>query len=517
MSKSIYLINPRPDAPTYFGAEAYAAYGFAPAVYLADVVLVTVAAVIPSGFDVRICDEQISPVDFDMPADFVGITGKINQERRMIELAREFRRRGRIVIFGGCRASLSPDRLGPECDILVRGEIENIADRLFGDLQRGTWQREYLGDKPDLRKLPLPRWDLYPNHRALLASMQTSRGCPFECEFCEVAQYLGRTPRHKEPGQVIAELDELYRYGYRLVFLCDDNFTAFRVRAKELLAALRDWNDARTQGRVSFSAQISADCARDPGLLRLCSDAGLNYAFVGIETPNQASLKEAGKRQNLGDIAAQVEMLLAHGIMVTGGMMVGFDADTKDIFEQQYELSMTIPVPIFTATPLAARMATPLFARLQKENRLAEDCPEASGVLPCVTNIVPARMTLPELMAGLRWLCNRLYRPEAFCERVLRLIDRIVLPAPRANSSGPNAALQPRPIDVECAAVTGRVLRLGAAEAAAMARIGQRLKEKPWATPYVRSAVGSYVQIRHIYQSTGIWDAALGAQTRPQW
>jgi len=255
MAPSPYLINPRSDAPFYFGAEVHAAWGFGSTVLLADAALATVAALAPPDFAVTLCDEGISPVDFDTPSEFIGITGKISQETRMIELAREFRRRGKIVIVGGPYASLSPGRLRDECDILVQGEYENIAGKFFSDLRSGVWQREYIGDKPDLRESPIPRWDLYPNHRALSGTLQTSRGCPFECEFCDVIQYLGRKQRHKSPEQVLTELDELYRHGYRIVFLADDNLTVYRARAKELLRAIRDWNDTRTEGRVSFSTQ----------------------------------------------------------------------------------------------------------------------------------------------------------------------------------------------------------------------------------------------------------------------
>ncbi len=145
----------------------------------------------------------------------------------------------------------------------------------------------------------MPRWDLYPNGQALMGSVQTSRGCPFECEFCDVIQYLGRKQRHKPVGQVLAELDQLYRLGYRSVFLADDNFTVYRARAKELLVALRDWNARQTDGRMRLMSQVSIDAAGDEDMLQMCADAGLTHVFIGIETPNEESLREAKKRQNL--------------------------------------------------------------------------------------------------------------------------------------------------------------------------------------------------------------------------
>jgi len=162
-------------------------------------------------------------------------------------------------------------------------------------------------------------WDIYPNDRALSGTLQTSRGCPFECEFCDVIQYLGRRQRHKSVAQVLRELDALYRIGYRFVFLADDNFTAYRTRAKELLVALRDWNAQQERGEVGFTTQVSIDAAKDEELLKLCAEAGLTHVFIGIETPNEDSLRETKKHQNLRiNLADQVQRFLDHGIAVTG-------------------------------------------------------------------------------------------------------------------------------------------------------------------------------------------------------
>src|ERR1041384_4790412 len=216
----------------------------------------------------------------------------------MKAIAAEFRRRGKTALIGGPYASVSPDVVRPHCDILVRGEIEDIAAKMFGDLASGDYADEYVGTRPDMRASPIPRWDLYPNDRAGMGTVQTSRGCPFECEFCDVIQYLGRKQRHKSPARVLAELDALYDHGYRAVFLAYDNFTVYRARAKELLLALKEWNDAGKG--MAFTTQVSIDCARDTEMLELCADAGLVNVFIGIETPNESSLRETKKRQNVG-------------------------------------------------------------------------------------------------------------------------------------------------------------------------------------------------------------------------
>jgi radical SAM superfamily enzyme YgiQ (UPF0313 family) len=510
------LINPCADVPFYFGTEVHSAMGFSRAVLLADAAVATVAGLAPPDFQVTICDEGVSPVDFDTTAGFVGITGKISQENRMIELAREFRRRGKVVIFGGPYASLSPGVLREECDILVQGELENIAEKFFSDLRSGNWQREYFGDKPDLRSSPIPRWDLYPNHGALSGTLQTSRGCPFECEFCDVIQYLGRKQRHKMPEQVLAELDVLYGYGYRSVFLSDDNFTVYRARAKELLIAIRDWNDARTAGRMQFSTQVSIDCARDSEMLKLCGEAGLASVFIGIETDNADSLKETKKRQNIGvDMRERISGFAANGMMVNGGMIVGFDADTRDIFERQYEFAMSLPIPLFTVTPLTAPMATPLYARMLAENRLVERGREWAPMLPWTTNIIPKQMTYGELVAGVRWLCNKLYRPQAFEHRVARFIDQYQPAATRPNA-GSQQPPPAREIDRQRIELARHVPRLGPAEAAMAERLQRRLARKPSAMPLVLLAFAYYMQTRHMYQQSGLWDPALADQARPR-
>ncbi len=241
MSKSIYLISPKAEFPHYYSGESFNLSGYEPAVLVADLAVITVAALVPDDFTVEVCEEHITPVNLDHPADFIGLTGKVTQVSNMIKLSKEFRKRGKTVILGGPFASLDPQAVRPYCDILVEGEIEDIAEDFFNDLRNGTWKDHYKGTRPDLSTSPIPRWDLYPNSRTLNAAVQTSRGCPFECEFCDVIQYLGRKQRHKEPDQIIAELDLIYKIGHRAVFLADDNFTVYRSRAKELLKVLKEW------------------------------------------------------------------------------------------------------------------------------------------------------------------------------------------------------------------------------------------------------------------------------------
>ncbi len=253
MTRSIYLISPKEAYPGYHSLEVLNTWRILNAVNFADLSITTLAALVPRDWQVTICDERITPVDFNTTADVIGITGKVSQRNRMIELARKFRARGKLVVFGGPYVSLNPDDLRPHADILVRGEAEEIAPRLFADLAAGKWDKDYEGTKPDLSLSPVPRWDLYPRRAAITGQVQTSRGCPFDCEFCDVIQYLGRKQRWKEPDQVTRELDVLYRYGYRHIFFADDNFTVMRRRTHALLDRLTRWNAQQPPGSVRFS------------------------------------------------------------------------------------------------------------------------------------------------------------------------------------------------------------------------------------------------------------------------
>jgi hypothetical protein len=505
---SIYLINPATDFPSYFGGEVFAAHGFRPGTMVADLTLPTLAALVPNDFEIRLCDEIVSPIDFDTPADFVAITGKVTQYARMTAIASEFRRRGKIVLLGGPYASLAPERLRPHCDILVRGEAEDICEQLFADIREAHWKDEYVGGRPDLGRSPVPRWDLYPNERAVTATVQTSRGCPFECEFCDVIQYLGRTQRHKSVGQVLAELDEVYRQGYRGVLLADDNFTVWRARAKELLAALRDWNDHQLDGEVQFSTQLSIDAAEDEELLRMCADAGLTYVFIGLETVNTESLRQAKKRQNLRrDPVDQVGRFLAHGIGVMGGLVTGFDADGLDIFPRQFEFGMATRIPMLLAGALVAPEATPLHARMASEGRLLDDGAEVAG-MPWTTNIIPRQMTRAQLLAGMRWLCNRLYDPAAFAQRLMDSVDLLGTAYPgRAANSGPPSWR--RDIEREGIELVGRIGQLGPEEARMLTGVAARLFTKPRAAAYAGAALVQYQQARHMFDRAGFWTPGL--------
>jgi hypothetical protein len=488
---SIHIINPTTSFPSYHTAEFFGDW-----VQVADLTIATVAGLVPHGWDIRLTEEAVSPVDLDAPADFVAITGKVSQRTRMIELAAEFRRRGRTVIIGGSFASLTPDDMRPHADILVTGELEELAPRLYADLAAGCWSDHYDGGQADIRLAPLPRWDLYPVGRAFVGALQTTRGCPFNCEFCDVIQYQGRKQRHKTVAQVMAELDLLHHHGFRQVFLVDDNFTVHRKFAHSVLDALADWNSRHADDPVTFLTQASLDVARDDELLAKCAAAGLRTLFVGIETINESSLRETGKKQNLlMPILDAVNRILAHGIAIQAGIIVGFDHDAPSIFASLREFFQVSPLPDLMIGSLTAPRATDLFRRLTAEGRLTGEVWDATAGNPFATNIVPKGMTRGELLDGVARLCCLAYSAPEFERRMLNLIDTYGASAPGALAPARSAASEDRS-RLFFSAIR-RISALGPDEAAMVSTVLRAAARKPAVLPTVMHFLSRYGQTRY--------------------
>jgi len=425
----VYLIAPLPD----FGSEALVAdkvlniderYAL-----LASAGITTVAALLDGDFNIRLCDEMIEDVDFDDPSGVVAISMNVSQAARGIEIARRFRAMGRRVIMGGPHVSLAPGEFDGEADSLIIGEFETVASEVSRDLLAGALKPRYLCGQADLGRSPVPRWDLYRNDRAISGVIQTSRGCPFECSFCDVIQYLGRVQRHKPIENVLAEAQVLYDLGYRSINLSDDNFTVHRKKSRVLLEGLAGWNGRDGRQPVQFATQASIDLSRDAELIELCNRAGLRDIFVGIETSNEAALKEVKKRQNLRrDLVAEISRIVAGGLTVTGGMMVGFDHDDLGCFERQFEFGMALPVVNLRVSVLVAPIATPLYEKMAAEGRLFRDNTNFPGG-DLWTNIEPRQMTRRQLAEGAIWLVEALHEPDNAIRRFEHL-SAILAPPP---------------------------------------------------------------------------------------
>jgi len=367
----------------------------------------TVAGLTPRHHDVTICDENVEEIDFDVEADIVGVTGYIVHRARMLEIIEEFRRRGRFVVVGGPYASLCPEELRGRCDVLFVDEAEETWPRFLRDFEAGAWQAEYrCEEKPDLSQAPMPRFDLLRVDRYHALTIQFARGCPFNCEFCDIIVMYGRRPRAKTPEQVMAEISECHRLGAGQVFLVDDNFIGNRKQAKALLREIAAWGAERGHP-LSFNTEVSLNVAQDEELLELLRAAHFTTVFIGIESPRRESLQETRKTQNTrGDLVESVRKVQSYGIQVQAGMIVGFDHDDIHIFEEQLRFIQDARIPVSMTGMLQALPKTPLHERVQREGRLLAD---STGDQFVFSNIRPLAMSRLELYRGYRRLLEQLY------------------------------------------------------------------------------------------------------------
>jgi radical SAM superfamily enzyme YgiQ (UPF0313 family) len=385
-----------------------------------NLALPTVAGLTPSPHEVVLCDENVEPVDFDTDADVVGITGFVVHKRRMFELAEAFRRRGKLVVAGGPFATLCPEELRGQVDVLVVGEAEYTWPQFVRDYEAGAWQAEYRQEeKPSMLDSPRPRFELLKAARYRSMAIQFARGCPYNCEFCDIIVMYGRRPRTKSVPQVLAEVEAIHALGVSNIFVVDDNFIGNKKEAKALLVVLTAWQAARGYP-LEFMTEVSLNVAQDDELLRLMAQAHFTTIFVGIESPRAASLAETNKTQNTrADIVASVHRIQAAGIEVMAGMIVGFDHDDPSIFEEQFRFIQQARIPISMTGMLNAVPRTPLHDRLRAAGRLIA---ESVGDQFVFTNIVPAGMSRLELYEGYRALLRRLYGYRSYRRRAMALI-----------------------------------------------------------------------------------------------
>jgi radical SAM superfamily enzyme YgiQ (UPF0313 family) len=385
-----------------------------------NLALPTVAGLTPAPHEVVLCDENVEPIDFDTDADIVGITGFVIHKRRMFEIAEAFRRRGKLVVAGGPFATLCPEELRDRVDVLFVGEAEYTWPRFVRDHEAGRWQAEYRQEeKPSMLDSPLPRFDLLRVDRYRSMAIQFARGCPFNCEFCDIIVMYGRRPRTKSTAQVLAEVEAIHGLGVANIFVVDDNFIGNKKEAKELLRALAAWQEARHYP-LEFMTEVSLNVAQDDELLALMKQAHFTTLFVGIESPRAASLLETKKTQNTReDIVTSVHRIQATGIEVMAGMIVGFDSDDPSIFEEQFQFIQQARIPISMTGMLNAVPKTPLHARLKAAGRLIAD---SVGDQFVFTNVVPGGMSRLELYEGYRSLLRRLYGYRAYRRRAMDFI-----------------------------------------------------------------------------------------------
>ncbi|MEO8717195.1 MAG: radical SAM protein, partial [Burkholderiales bacterium] len=391
--------------------------------------LATLAALCPPHWQVTIVDENVEPLPLRPEADLIGIGGMGVQAPRQKQLLRYYREAGYRVVAGGSYASLCPEEYAPLADTVIAGEAEYIWPRYCADLERGAPQALH-GETGNVRleDSPLPRFDLLQLHAYSTASLQLSRGCPFSCEFCDIIVMFGRKPRYKAPAQIERELDSLRRLGARKVFFVDDNFIGNKAKASATLDALAAYQD-RHGRRMRFGTEASLNLSKDPALLAQFRAAGFEWAFLGLETPDPQTLREAGKPQNTaGDMLAAVRRIHAAGLDILGGFIVGFDRDTPAVFGQQRRFILDSGIMVAMVGLLTALPKTPLYERLKREGRLDESAANGDNTR-ARTNIVPKSMRLDELTSGYQRLYAELLTDGGIAERIRNKLAHFGTPA----------------------------------------------------------------------------------------
>jgi radical SAM superfamily enzyme YgiQ (UPF0313 family) len=386
--------------------------------------LITVAALCPAAWTLRLLDHAFDEVrDEDLRwADLVMVSAMHAQRGDAVDVCRRAKAVGTRTFVGGPWASSDPASVQVEADHVMVGEAEEAFAAIAVALEQGTAQALYrVEDKPDMSHSPIPRFDLLKRNMYTSMPVQFSRGCPFQCEFCDIITIYGRKPRTKPTAQLIAELDRLRELGWRNeVFIVDDNFIGNSKNAMQLAVDLGAWG--QKHGRpFSFYTEASIDLADRPDLIAAMVQANFMYVFIGIETPSAAGLKESKKFQNLRkDSLAQVRVIQNSGLWVLAGFIVGFDSDDENIFERQREFIEKADITWAMAGILQAPPTTALWDRMKKEGRLIEDSLAITNF--SAPNFRPT-LPLPVLLGGLSKLLFWLYEPKAFFDRAFRSLE----------------------------------------------------------------------------------------------
>ena len=385
--------------------------------------LLTIAALLPADWDQRLIDLNVHTLSNQdlLWADMLFISAMTVQRDPAKWIIDRAKKAGLPVVAGGPLFTMEADQFG-EVDHLVLNEAEITLPLFLADLEENTTQHIYTTNNyADLRQTPAPRWSLLnPKHYDTMP-LQFSRGCPFNCDFCNITSLLGHRPRTKSSEQILVELDGLFQMGWRSsVFFVDDNFIGNqRYLIDELLPALARWRQGKTG--FSFHTEASINLADDDELIQLMVKAGFNKVFIGIETPENLGLEECNKGQNVNrDLVKDVKHLQQSGLEVQGGFIVGFDSDTQTIFQRQIDFIQNSGIVTAMVGLLQAPPGTKLHERLKKENRLVGGM--SGDNVDGSTNIIP-QMGIEKLKLGYQHIMEQIYSPSNFYQRVKTFLD----------------------------------------------------------------------------------------------
>jgi len=383
--------------------------------------LLTVASLLPKQWNKRLVDLNIKELESRHIkwADMVFISAMLIQKPSARDVIERCKAHGTKVVVGGPAFTTGDDL--PGIDHYILNEAEVTLPRFIDDLRAGKAKKKYTSKvRPDITKTPIPMWSLINFKKYATMALQYSRGCPFNCEFCDIIIMNGRKPRTKEPDQFVAELHSLYNAGWRgAVFIVDDNFIGNKQHVKNLLRNIISWQK-KMKYPFKFFTEASLDLAADKELLTLMSRANFFKVFLGLETPDIESLKECSKHQNTNmDFRRAVQTIHNHGMQVMGGFILGFDNDSEAIFERQIRFIQKMGVVTAMVGTLNALPQTRLWHRLKQEGRLLKDTTgeNTDGTV----NFIP-KMGVDRLRTGYQHVLSKIYSPKLYYKRINKFI-----------------------------------------------------------------------------------------------
>jgi len=385
--------------------------------------LITVAALLPQEWNFKLVDlntRQLTEKDWNR-ADLAMISAMLLQKKGLLALVHEAKQRGKTTVVGGPYPTTFPDEvLKSGCDFLVRWEAENSIALLLKAMEKGKSRVIIENDvKPLMSVSPVPRFDLLNLNDYMNLSIQTSRGCPFECEFCDIINLYGRKQRYKDPDQVIKELETLYGLGARgNVFICDDNFIGNRARARRILQKLTTWNRNRGQP-FSFTTQVSVNLGQDPEMIDLMTAANFGEVFIGVESPDEDVLALNRKYPNIENpLVESLNNIVKNGLVILASFIIGFDGEKTGVDERICAFVEQTGIPFVMPNLLQAPPNTPLWQRLKREGRLIADRGTGDSTFTSL-NYSPTRPE-SEIMKEYADAWEYLYEPSRYLARAYR-------------------------------------------------------------------------------------------------
>ncbi len=384
--------------------------------------LITVAALLPENWEVRLVDlncTALSEEDWQW-ADTVLLSGMLLQGPGLLSLVREAKERGKFVACGGPYVSSVPDpALEAGADLLVRGEAETVRDEIIEAIASRRSGVVIESPKPDIASSPTPRFDLLNLSNYMTMAIQTSRGCPFECEFCDVVHLYGRKMRYKTPEQISGELQALYDLGWSgLIFVSDDNFIGSRTNVRNILQEMVTWSKSHGEP-FGFATQASLNLAKDPELIDLMTEANFSYVLIGVESPDKSVLENNRKMQNIENpLVESLRTINAKGLTVIASFVIGFDGEERGINERICELLDEAGTGLAFINLLQAMPNTRLWNRLESEGRLLPQV-TSGETLASRMNFVPSR-PMAEIMGEWADTWKRLYEPDRCFSRIVK-------------------------------------------------------------------------------------------------